>query len=74
MSTKIMVLEVRDGEQFTYPVDSYCGLHCIAEELKHHESKKPLSPVIRVLGEMAHAVSEQIKDSIDKGEENAKQV
>ena len=70
MSTEIMVLEVRDGEKYTYPVDSSYGLHCIAEELKHHEAEKPLSSGVRALGEMAHIVSKQISDSIDKGEEN----
>ncbi len=59
-----MVLEVRDGEKYTYPVDSSYGLHCIAEELKHHEGEKPLSPAIKSLGEIAHLISKQINNEI----------
>lgn len=68
MNTEIMVLEVRNGEQFTYPVDSPYGLHCIAEELKHHKGEKLLSPTILALGEIVHLVSKQVQDDINKGE------
>ncbi len=61
-----MILEIVDGVHFTYPVDSFHGLHCIAEELKHHKSEKLLSPVIRILGETVHSVSKQIKDDLEK--------
>lgn len=66
MSTEIMVLEIRDGEKFTYPMDSSYGLHCVAEELKHHRGEKLLSPTIRTLGEIVHLVSKQIFDSTEK--------
>jgi len=62
IENEVYITEKRHNEDFTYPIDSACGLHLIGQALIHHKGDKKLSFLLRSLGTIVENVARQIVD------------